>query len=63
MMTDLRTMSAPVDFDDMDKLTDQMFEWSRQHKLPVEDLLSKRHAILSRFRAGERQPERLFQGL
>jgi hypothetical protein len=62
MTNDLRTMSAPIDVNDMDKLTDLMMEWCRQHKRPVEELLAKRHTILSRYRAGERQPELLFKG-
>lgn len=63
MNTELKAMSAPLNIGELDHLTDMMLAWCHKHGHQVDDLMGKRHIILSRFRAGERQPELLFSDL
>jgi hypothetical protein len=55
--------SAALDSESLLHLTDLMLEWCHLHMKPVNDLLVHRSVILSRYRAGERRPDHLFNDL
>lgn len=63
MNTELTAMSAPINIEELDYLTDLMLTWCHQNGRSMDDLLVKRHTILSRFRTGERRPELLFSDM